>query len=201
MEVGMTAAWSTPCRKLLQGPLYENEGDSEAWRLLIQYQREISYFFAQIGINVFIEPAEGYAFLEQKEDEEGETKSVRLIRRSSLSFEMSLLCVLLREALEQFDISQNDSSILVLPESEIRSMLSIYFKEKTDQTKLYNELTKYLNQAIELGFLKELHQNESGTIGDGIIDRKFEVRRILRAKITTEFLSEFKKRLEDQSSE
>ena len=114
---------------------------------------------------------------------------------------MSLLCVLLREALEQFDISQNDSSILVLPESEIRSMLSIYFKEKTDQTKLYNELTKYLNQAIELGFLKELHQNESGTIGDGIIDRKFEVRRILRAKITTEFLSEFKKRLEDQSSE
>ena len=69
MEVGMTAAWSTPCIKLLQGPLYENEGDSEAWRLLIQYQREISYFFSQIGINVFIEPAEGYAFLEQKEDE------------------------------------------------------------------------------------------------------------------------------------
>ncbi len=197
----MTAVWAAPCIKLLQGPLYENEGDSEAWRLLIQYQREISYFFGQIGISVFIEPAEGYAFLEQKEDEEGETESVRLIRRYPLSFEMSLLCVLLREALEQFDISQNDSSILVLPESEIRSMLSVYFKEKTDQTKLYNELTKYLNQAVDLGFLKELNQEQSETIGDGIIDRKFEVRRILRAKIKTEFLSEFKKRLEDQSSE
>ena len=197
----MTAVWATPCIKLLQGPLYENEGDSEAWRLLIQYQREISYFFGQIGISVFIEPAEGYAFLEQKENEKSETESVRLIRRHPLSFEMSLLCVLLREALEQFDISQNDSSILVLPESEIRSMLSVYFKEKTDQTKLYNELTKYLNQAVDLGFLKELNQEQSGTIGDGIIDRKFEVRRILRAKITTEFLSEFKKRLEDQSSE
>lgn len=197
----MRAAWAAPCIKLLQGPLYENEGDSKTWRLLIQYQREIASFFDHIGISVFIEPAEGYAFLEQKEDETGETESVRLIRRSPLSFEMSLLCVLLREALEQFDISQNDSSILVLPESEIRNMLSVYFKEKTDQTKLYNELTKYLNQAVDLGFLKELHQEQNGKIGDGIIDRKFEVRRILRAKITTEFLSEFKKRLENYSSE
>lgn len=197
----MTAVWAAPCIKLLQGPLYENEGDSEAWRLLIQYQREISYFFGQIGISVSIEPAEGYAFLEQKENEKSETESVRLIRRYPLSFEMSLLCVLLREALEQFDISQNDSSILVLPESEIRSMLSVYFKEKTDQTKLYNELTKYLNQAVDLGFLKELNQEQSGTIGDGIIDRKFEVRRILRAKITAEFLSEFKKRLENYNME
>lgn len=197
----MTAVWAAPCIKLLQGPLYENEGDSEAWRLLIQYQREISYFFGQIGISVSIEPAEGYAFLEQKEKEKSETESVRLIRRYPLSFEMSLLCVLLHEALEQFDISQNDSSILVLPESEIRSMLSVYFKEKTDQTKLYNELTKYLNQAVDLGFLKELNQEQSGTIGDGIIDRKFEVRRILRAKITAEFLSEFKKRLENYNME
>lgn len=162
---------------------------------------EIASFFDQIGISVFIEPAEGYAFLEQKEDEEGAPESVRLIRRYPLSFEMSLLCVLLREALEQFDISQNDSSILVLPESEIRSMLSVYFKEKTDQTKLYNELTKYLNQAVDLGFLKELHQDQNGRIGDDLIDRKFEVRRILRAKITTEFLSEFKKRLENYNRE
>lgn len=197
----MTAVWAAPCIKLLQGPLYENEGDSDSWRLLIQYQGEISSFFDQIGISVFIEPAEGYAFLEQKEDEEGAPESVRLIRRYPLSFEMSILCVLLREALEQFDISQNDSSILVLPESEIRSMLLVYFKEKTDQTKLYNELTKYLNQAVDLGFLKELHQEQSGKIGDDLIDRKFEVRRILRAKITTEFLSEFKKRLENYNRE
>ncbi|UTC75391.1 DUF4194 domain-containing protein [Treponema sp. OMZ 792] len=197
----MTAVWAAPCIKLLQGPLYEKEGDPDSWRLLIQYQGEISSFFDQIGISVFIEPAEGYAFLEQKEDEEGETESVRLIRRYPLSFEMSILCVLLREALEQFDISQSDSSILVLPESEIRSMLSVYFKEKTDQTKLYNELTKYLNQAVDLGFLKELHQDQNGRIGDDLIDRKFEVRRILRAKITTEFLSEFKKRLENYNRE
>ncbi|UTC67305.1 MULTISPECIES: DUF4194 domain-containing protein [unclassified Treponema] len=197
----MTAVWAAPCIKLLQGPLYENEGDSDSWRLLIQYQGEITSFFDQIGISVFIEPAEGYAFLEQKEDEEGAPESVRLIRRYPLSFEMSILCVLLREALEQFDISQNDSSILVLPESEIRSMLSVYFKEKTDQTKLYNELTKYLNQAVDLGFLKELHQDQNGRIGDDLIDRKFEVRRILRAKITTEFLSEFKKRLENYNRE
>lgn len=44
----MTAVWAEPCIKLLQGPLYENEGDSDTWRLLIQYQGEISSFFDQI---------------------------------------------------------------------------------------------------------------------------------------------------------
>ncbi|UTC63057.1 DUF4194 domain-containing protein [Treponema sp. OMZ 787] len=85
----MTTVWAAPCIKLLQGTLYENEGDSDSWRLLIQYQGEIASFFDQIGISVFIEPAEGYAFLEQKEDEEGAPESVRLIRRYPLSFEMS----------------------------------------------------------------------------------------------------------------
>jgi len=137
----MTAQWAAVCIKLLQGAIYENE-EPEAWKLLQQYQREIAAYFDQIGISLFIEPADSYAFLEQKESEEGDSKSVRLIRHYPLSFELSLLCVLLREALEHFDVSQNTSSILVLKASEIRGMLSIYFKEKTDQTKLYKELKK-----------------------------------------------------------
>lgn len=147
---------------------------------------------------MFIDQNDGYAFLKQIDDDETETSSetIRLIRRYPLSFELSLLCVLLREELEKFDSSQHDSAILVLSESEIRSMLSVYFKEKADQTKLYRELTKYLNQAAELSFLKELKENSGST--DIPIDRKFEVRRILRAVIDIDFLSEFKKRLDHE---
>ena len=188
----MTAQWAAVCIKLLQGAIYENE-EPDTWKLLQQYQREIAAYFEQIGISLFIEPADGYAFLEQKE---GDSKSVRLIRHYPLSFELSLLCVLLREALEQFDVSQNTSSILVLKASEIRGMLSIYFKEKTDQTKLYKELNRYLNQAVDIGFLKNLSEKDLSKTGDADIDPAYEVRRIIRAKISTDFLAEFKERLQ-----
>lgn len=194
----MPAKWAAPCIKLLQGTLYEDDSsNTEVWRLLMQYQREVSAFFEQIGVSVFIEPSEGYAFLEQKEISDEDPDNLRLIRRHPLTFEMSLLCVLLREALEQFDISQNNSAILVLTESEIRSMLSIYFKEKADQTRLYRELSKYLTQAVNLGFLKELKDTYPAGLSDTNIERQFEVRRIIRAKITVDFLLEFKKRLEE----
>ena len=185
----MTAQWAAVCIKLLQGAIYENE-EAETWKLLSQYQREIAAYFDQIGVSLFIELADGYAFLEQKESEEGDSKSVKL------SFELSLLCVLLREALEQFDVSQNTSSILVLKASEIRGMLSIYFKEKTDQTKLYKELNRYLNQAVDIGFLKNLSEKDQSKIGDADTDPAYEVRRIVRAKVSTDFLAEFKERLQ-----
>ena len=191
----MTAQWAVVCIKLLQGALYQNE-EAETWQLLKQYQREIAAYFEQIGISLFIEPADGYAFLEQKESEEGDSKSVKLIWYYRLSLELSLLCVLLREALEQFDVSQNTSSILVLKASEIRGMLSIYFKEKTDQTKLYKELNRYLNQAVDIGFLKNLSEKDTNKTGDADLDPAYEVRRIIRAKVSVDFLAEFKERLQ-----
>lgn len=191
----MAVAWANACIKLLQGIVYD---DDPYWNMLSNNIREITDFFETIGVQVFIDQNDGYAFLKQIDDDETEagSETIRLIRRYPLSFELSLLCVLLREELEKFDSSQHDSAILVLSESEIRSMLSVYFKEKADQTKLYRELTKYLNQAAELSFLKELKENSGST--DIPIDRKFEVRRILRAVIDIDFLSEFKKRLDHE---
>lgn len=57
----MTAQWAAVCIKLLQGAIYENE-EPEAWKLLQQYRREIAAYFEQIGISLFIEPADGCAF-------------------------------------------------------------------------------------------------------------------------------------------
>lgn len=191
----MAVAWANACIKLLQGIVYD---DDPCWNMLSNNIREITDFFETIGVQVFIDQNDGYAFLKQIDNDETDagSETIRLIRRYPLSFELSLLCVLLREELEKFDSSQHDSAILVLSESEIRSMLSVYFKEKADQTKLYRELTKYLNQAAELSFLKELKENSGST--DIPIDRKFEVRRILRAVIDIDFLSEFKKRLDHE---
>lgn len=49
--------------KLFQGVVYSD--DKTTWDCLIQYQRDIKQHFSGIGIEVFIQENDGFAFLKQ----------------------------------------------------------------------------------------------------------------------------------------
>ena len=74
--------------KLLQGAVYYED---KLWDELILNQIQIDRFFRQIGIELIMEEKDGYAFLRQKEDEEG--KTIGLIRRMPLTYEQTLCFV------------------------------------------------------------------------------------------------------------
>src|SRR5215208_2511849 len=89
--------------KLLQGVIYHD--DTAAWNLLLAHQTPIQEYFARIGLVVYVDEADGFAFLRQPELESEEGSRIalpRLIRRDRLSYHVTLLCVLLRERLDQF---------------------------------------------------------------------------------------------------
>ena len=102
----------------------------------------------------------------------------------------SLLCILFREALDQFDTSQNQSENLLLTTSEIKDRLDTFFPEKKDQTKVYANLEKSLNRLCELSFIKEIENSNS-------FDRTFEIRRIIKSKINADFISDFRDKLKN----
>lgn len=208
--------WAGICVRLLQGPIYKTGSDNAVWNTLTAWTGDISRYFSTIGLTVFVDQSDGYAFLKQADDESSDLPDSagvslpqqddiqgslpHLIRRHPLTPEVSLLCVLLREALDQFDTSQNQSSMLVLKESEIKERLAVFIREKTDQIKYYNKLDMYLNQLVNLTFLCELNNNTTSSAGDtpgAAVDREFEVRRIIRAKINVGFLTEFKRKLQE----
>lgn len=202
MEETNSPEWAAVCVKLLQGPLYRTGNGDATWALLDAWQGEISKYFDVIGVKVVIENADGYAYLAQKEG----SNLPKLIKEYPLSPEISFLCVILREALDQFDSSQNVSSMLVMKESEIRDRIATFFPEssKSDQTKMYRKLDEYLNRLSELSFIREINPENAASQNqnlDSPRDREFEVRRILRSKVNAEFLEEFKKRLEEISEE
>lgn len=58
---------------------------------------------------------------------EEDTDLPRLIKRLPLSLEETFLCVLLREELDKFDSAQNNSTTLIIRESEIREKLFVFF--------------------------------------------------------------------------
>ncbi|MCK9170946.1 MAG: DUF4194 domain-containing protein [Treponema sp.] len=197
--------WAPVCIKLLQGPVYRTGTGDTTWNTLTAWTSAIGDYFAQIGLTVFVDQGDGYAFLKQRDESDEVTDAAgpasnlpHLIKKYALTPEVSLLCVLLREALDQFDTSQNQSAMLVLKESEIKERLAVFIKEKNDQVRYFNKLDTYLNQLVNLSFLRELNapSGQHGTSANQE-DREFEVRRIIRAKINVEFLTEFKQKLQE----
>lgn len=193
-------AFSSVLIRLLQGFVVSEE--KKYWELLLIYQDAIRDYFAVLGLQLHLSLDDGYAFLKQgreakieEEDfEENESDILEenatfqvpsLVRRIPLSFDVSLLCVLLREALEQFDSKVSDDHRLVLHRFDIYDLLKLFYEETTDETKQAKRFDTLINRVVELGFLKELKGNQNS----------FEVRRMIKAQFDAEKLGEIKARM------
>lgn len=169
--------------KLLQGALYS---DDPHWGSLQNYLSPVREYFATIGLQVRNFESEGFAYLEQPDpdSEESAPPLPRLTKRHHLNFKVTVLCILLREQLRQFDASDRTGK-LVLSMEKIRELLHPYLLESNNEEKFRKEIANLVNQATELGFLKTLS-------GD---NENYQVLPIIKAKIDAEMLENLKKKL------
>lgn len=184
------APYARSAVKLLQGPISEDQ--QEVWTEIVQYVVELTQYFEKIAIELILDKREGYAYLKQVElDDSGST--VGLVRRNPLSYDLTVVCVLLREWLLEFESSDLETVNLYITPKEFRERVEMFFKEKANELKFVRDLNKYLEDCVRMGFLKQVHK-------DGLFpeESRYEVKRILKARITTEELLKFKKQLEDE---
>ncbi len=177
--------------KLLQNVLYHD--DTAHWDLLLTHLSAVKAYFGKIGIEVYLDEAEGYAYLRQPEpdnDEQMRKPLPRLTRRDKLSYHVTLLCVLLRERLLQFDASGSESDQLVLSHEQLRDLLRPFFKEYSDETRQLRPIDATIVRVVELGFLRRFQRAE---------EEQYEVRRVLKAKIDSEKLIEIKQKLQSNA--
>lgn len=174
--------------KLLQDVIYDE--DKTVWSDLLTYQVPIRDYFAKIGVQVYLDEREGFAFLRQIEDDD--QKLPRLVRRMPLSYEVTLLCAILREVLEEFDVGDMESRKCFITVQELRERIEMFFPEPSNKVRLLEKLDRAIQTTVKLGFLKEIipENSESDEI-------RYEVRRILKAKITNTKLTEIKRELEN----
>lgn len=173
---------------LLQGPLY---AEDKHWSTLIDYEMEVRQYFRKIGLELIVEREEGYAFLRQIELEETDEEHIpRLVRRVPLSFEVTLLLVLLREWLEEFEVDGQGAELTISGQA-IKERIGLLLEGDTNQLRLQKNLEKYIRQVRELGFL---HQVEEGRQLD---ESRFVVKRILKARITADQLTEIRERMRE----
>jgi hypothetical protein len=175
--------------QLFKGVLYQDQ-HPEQWRDLLQFRAAVGDYFAVIGLQLFIDEPEGYAFLRQRpettEDEEGSEPLPRLIQRRALSYPVSLLCVLLRKKLVELDAAGGETR-LILSREQIVEMLRVFFAERSNEVKLLDQIDGHIAKVVEFGFLRRLKKDED----------RFEVRRIIKALVDAEWLAEMDRKLEE----
>lgn len=171
--------------KLLKSPIERN---SNVWEDVINYQIEIQEYISQIGLELIVKKDEGFAFVKQFEDSEGNTLGI--VQRRQIGFETSIVLVVLRQSLEEFDSNPTQfATEKFITNSEIKDELELFLPEKFNRAKFIKELDKYIKAAADLGYLKEINKKDNET--------RYQIHRIIKEKITLDILQDFKIRLQE----
>lgn len=180
-----TTPYSKAIVKLLKSPV---ERTSTVWDDVINYQFEIQEYISQIGLELIVKKDEGFAFVRQLEDSDGNT--LGLVTRRQIGFETSIVLVVLRQSLEEFDSNPTQlATEKFITDSEIRDELELFLQDGYNKLKFKKELDKYIRSVVELGYLKEISKKENET--------KYQIQRIIKEKITLDILQDFKTKLQE----
>ncbi|MHB1510521.1 MAG: DUF4194 domain-containing protein [Acidimicrobiales bacterium] len=175
--------------QLMKGPLYRDTHE-KLWGLLLGTRNSVSDYVAVIGLTLVVDEAEGYAYLRSRPNDEEGPEFPRLVARRALSFHVSLLLALLRKRLAEFDASSAEVR-LVLSRDQIVEMLRLFLPDSTNEARLVDTIDANINRVVELGYLRRLRDEPD----------RFEVRRILKAFVDGQWLSELDERLGDYLTE
>jgi hypothetical protein len=169
--------------RLMQGVVYR-ESDEDTWITLERLGAGVRDHFAAIGVDVVVDEAEGYAYLRSRPEEDGDESLPRLVRRRALTYNVSLLLVLLRKRIVEFETTGGEGR-LVLTTDQIIEMLRLFQAESTNDARIADQAETTIKKAAELGFLRQLRGQRD----------HWEVRRILKAYVDAQTLSDFAAKL------
>lgn len=159
--------------------------DIHVWQTIRADRDYLTRYFRQIGQELVVDEAEGYAFIRQIELD-GEERVPRIGRRQTLGYTATILLVCLREELARFDAATGESTRLVLARQQLRELVLQFVKESNNQIRDMRTIDSAIRRAEELGFLRAVGAAESDT---------FEVMRILKARFGPSELESVKERL------
>ena len=176
-------AVATAIIALMRGVVYR-ESAEEVWSTLSRRGGAVRDHFAAIGVDVVVDDNEGFGYLRSEELGEGDEPLPRLVNRRSLTYNVSLLLVLLRKRLVEFESSSSDGK-LVLSRDQIIELLRLFLADSTDDARVIDQVDRTISKVAELGFLRVLRSQPD----------QWEVRRILKAYVDAQTLSDFAGRL------
>jgi len=173
--------YAAAVRKLLRGVVYH---DDPVWIQIRDYELPIREYLGKIGLGMHLDGIGNFAYLydmSRAEDAQGGLPA--LTGRRELSFSDSLLLVLLRERLYEHEMRDLDGVSLLLTLEELLAMAQVFTQGYRDARKVEASLTTSIKRLENFGFLTRRR------------DGRYEVRPLIRAKISADELEGIKARL------
>jgi hypothetical protein len=177
--------------RLLQGALYDT--DKAQWRELTQRQADIGSYLAKIGLELRVDKDQGLAYVHQPApDEEGYADDLpRLMRRTPLSYDLTMLCVAARHHLDRFDqTATDDTRRCYVGRAELWQSIELFARYTTDDAKPRKAFEANLVAAEKLGFLRLAIAPKAAEE-----EPRYEVCRLVSALISNARLQEIRDRL------
>jgi len=179
--------------QLLREVVYSS--DEKVWDLLLLHKHRVMDQLAGLGLIVIIDEHDGFAYVRQMNSEDelssGYNDIPKLFRRKRLGYGASLLAVVLRDELRKHDEGEEAEVRAVVRGERLLEIWAGLVKEQVDEKKLRREFEGCLKQMQEVGFLKRIKADADD----------FEIRRILKARVSLQFLEELKGRFDFVSGE
>jgi hypothetical protein len=173
--------YAAAVRKLLRGVVYH---DDPVWIQIRDYELPIREYLGKIGLGMYLDGIGNFAYLyDMSRAEDGQGGLPALTGRRELSFSDSLLLVLLRERLDEHEMRDLDGVSLLLTLEELLAMAQVFTQGYRDARKVEASLTTSIKRLENFGFLTRRR------------DGRYEVRPLIRAKISADELEGIKARL------
>lgn len=172
--------------RLLKGPVEHT--DTKIWEAILNYQSDIQKYLSHIGLELIVKRDEGFAYVKQLVDDEG--KTIGLVPRQQLGFEISVILIILRQMLEEFDSNLDElyATERFVSADELKERIELFLPERFNRVKLLNEVDAYLNRIVNLGFLKVVKRDNVNL---------YQIHRVIKEKVTLDQLQDFKNKLQE----
>ncbi len=167
--------WSPVAVRLLQGVVYHDDG-REMWEQLLENVSPLTEYFGKLGLLLVVNEPDAMAYLRQLDEEEippDYPAMPRLFRRTPLGYDATLLCVLLRDELRQYEEEDVQNERCVVSQMDLLSMWEAFFPDQTDSVRLNRSLTAALRKMEELKFVRPFEKDPP----------TWEIRRIIKARL------------------
>jgi hypothetical protein len=178
-------AVATSIIELMRGVVYREHAE-QTWATLDRHAGLVRDHFAAIGVDVVVDDSEGYAYLRSQDEDADAEPLPRLVWRRSLTYNVSLLLVLLRKRLVEFETTGSEGK-LVLSRDAILDVLRVFLTDSTNEARVVDRVDSTIKQVADLGFLRPLRGQPD----------HWEVRRILKAYVDAQTLSDYAGKLRE----
>lgn len=154
-------AWNNAAISLLQRPAYHN--NESLWNLILTNRTKLSDYFAHLGLALIVSEEDGLAYLRpfsEEEQPEGYENTQKLFRKTQLNYNQTILCVLIRERLDEFETEEVQDEYCAFDQDSLFEQWKAFIVEARDDVVLHNKFKQSLVRLEKIGFINRVPGNE-----------------------------------------